>query len=151
MRDLFYTTLIPSPDRHGSSRDGDLEKVRKAARKRCRRSTRRGEGGGRVPGIRQPLSYRNGVARSQPFNELGQLTLYAQSFPAFRFYVNFNSLRRTCSRKSVFIDESRAYSRGTLGQVYPRPSNRNRRNIVFPPSPALAFLLPSNSPDCNSL
>lgn len=38
------------------------------------------------------LSYRNGVARSQPFNELGQLTLYAQSFPAFRFYVNFNSL-----------------------------------------------------------
>jgi len=104
-----------------------LEKVRKAARKRCRRSR------GKL-GIREPLSYRNGVARSQPFNELGQLTLYAQSFPAFRFYVNFNSLRRTCSRKSVFIDESRAHSRGTLGQVYPRPSNRNRRNIVFLPS-----------------
>lgn len=46
------------------------------------------EGRGRVA----LLSYRNGVARSQPFNELGQLTLYAQSFPAFRFYVNFNSL-----------------------------------------------------------
>lgn len=51
----------------------------------------RGNGYGR---IRESLSYRNGVARSQPFNELGQLTLYAQSFPAFRFYVNFNSLRR---------------------------------------------------------
>lgn len=65
---------------------------------------------GERTGIRGPLSYRNGVARSQPFNELGQLTLYAQSFPAFRFYVNFNSLRRTCSRKSVFIDESRPHT-----------------------------------------
>jgi len=58
---------------------------------------RAGEPGTR--GVRGPLSYRNGVARSQPFNELGQLTLYAQSFPAFRFYVNFNSLRRTCEGK----------------------------------------------------
>lgn len=109
-RGLFYSSL---PNRHGSSRDGDLEKVRKAARrKRCRRGIAREGGGGkeRVLGIREPLSYRNGVARSQPFNELGQLTLYAQSFPAFRFYVNFNSLRRTCSRKSVFIDESRAHT-----------------------------------------
>lgn len=62
-----------------------------------------GGGGRRDEEERVLLSYRNGVARSQPFNELGQLTLYAQSFPAFRFYVNFNSLRRTVAepRKSM--------------------------------------------------
>lgn len=66
-----------------------------------RRNTKRREGQEKAL-----LSYRNGVARSQPFNELGQLTLYAQSFPAFRFYVNFNSLRRTVAvpRKSVFAE-----------------------------------------------
>lgn len=36
-RGLFYPA---PPNRHGSSRDGDLEKVRKAARKRCRRGRR---------------------------------------------------------------------------------------------------------------
>jgi hypothetical protein len=67
-----------------------------------RRRGRTDEGVGRGRGgITEPLSYRNGVARSQPFNELGQLTLYAPSFPAFRFYVNFNSLRRApAGRKS---------------------------------------------------
>lgn len=91
--------------------------------------------GGRVcPRIREPLSYRNGVARSQPFNELGQLTLYAQSFSAFRFYVNFNSLPPNLPAKEcVHRWVARAHTAaGTRGQVYPRPPNRNRRNIAFP-------------------
>ena len=31
-----------------------------------------------------------------------QLTLYAPSFPAFRFYVNFNSVRRTSELERVY-------------------------------------------------
>lgn len=77
------------------------------------------EGRGRVA----LLSYRNGVARSQPFNELGQLTLYAQSFPAFRFYVNFNSL--PSNRATKECGESvwpRIYAYGRSAQVYLRPT-----------------------------
>lgn len=90
---------FPSPLDDSSRDAGDLEKVSGGGsiRRRCRWSA-----GERIRIPRDkggPLSYRNGVARSQPFNELGQLTLYAQSFPAFRFYVNFNSLRRTCEGK----------------------------------------------------
>lgn len=36
-RGLFYYSY--PPNRHSSLRDGDLEKVRKAAQKRCRRCT----------------------------------------------------------------------------------------------------------------
>lgn len=99
-------------------REGDGEKLEK--RRNSREGTQNvegGEGRGKVA----LLSYRNGVARSQPFNELGQLTLYAQSFPAFRFYVNFNSLPPNRAMKEC--GESvwpRIHAYGRSAQVYLR-------------------------------
>lgn len=85
---LGTRTVCTVGKREGGRERGGMGGCRRGNSREGTQNVEGTEGRGRVA----LLSYRNGVARSQPFNELGQLTLYAQSFPAFRFYVNFNSL-----------------------------------------------------------